>query len=240
MKDTKIIVNLDVTMTKQYVEAGINFEKIHKKFIPIFQVDARENKGFIYLESIHKSITRSKIKYAKAMTYEGGQLEPGIYKFELLEWTDLNDGYKSIVTFRGEKILTNIILVSIMRYLHWEQRKYLTVKAAEIKISDLRDKPYKEFNGSLLALGAGLIAGVALGAELTDLVDGVHGIDGVDIAQGVDVDVDVGVPVTGEVVPTTANTGVHWVDGYTRADGTHVEGYFRSNPDGITGNNLNK
>ena len=172
------------------------------------------------------------------MTYEGGQLASGFYKFELLEWTDLSDGYKSIVTLRGEKLFSNIILVSLMRYLHWEQRKYLTVKAAEIKKSDLRDKPYKEFNGSLLALGAGLIAGVALGAELTYLVDGVHGIDGVDIAQGVEA--DVGVPVTGEVVPTTANTAVHWVDGYTRADGTHVEGYFRSNPDGITSNNLNK
>ncbi|MGG2114149.1 hypothetical protein OCI51_25895 (plasmid) [Lysinibacillus capsici] len=34
-------------------------------------------------------------------------------------------------------------------------------------------------------------------------------------------------------------SNVHWVDGYTRSDGTYVKGHWRSNPDGITSNNLN-
>jgi len=33
--------------------------------------------------------------------------------------------------------------------------------------------------------------------------------------------------------------GTHWVDGYYRDDGTYVEGYERSNPDGDLSNNLN-
>lgn len=330
MKDTKITVNLDVTMTKEYVEAGINFEKMHKEFKPIFEVDARKNRGFIYLQSIHLWNTT----YAKAMSYEGAQLQPGTYEFELLDWTDLGDGYKSTVTLRGEKFFTNIIAVFLRRNVWRKYLRDLTVKAAEIKKSDLRDEPYMGFFESLVALqanleqprkdmievvekldillspelieekklnteqvaqftefrnkvqakidadrreeekvnaigkavvktaisatvpqmgavfmaervakavanptsaaGAGLIAGVTLG-ELADLVDGV------DIAQGVEADVEVSVTEevsTFEEVPTTATTGVHWVDGYTRADGTHVEGHFRSNPDGITSNNL--
>ncbi|HFJ9472404.1 hypothetical protein [Bacillus cereus group sp. MYBKT111-2] len=35
------------------------------------------------------------------------------------------------------------------------------------------------------------------------------------------------------------NPGVHSVKGYYRSDGTYVEGYMRSNPDGIKSNNLN-
>ena len=33
--------------------------------------------------------------------------------------------------------------------------------------------------------------------------------------------------------------GTHWVNGYDRSDGTHVNGYERSNPDGNPYNNLN-
>lgn len=33
--------------------------------------------------------------------------------------------------------------------------------------------------------------------------------------------------------------GIHYVDSYVRADGTIVEGHWRSNPDGIKCNNLN-
>lgn len=42
-------------------------------------------------------------------------------------------------------------------------------------------------------------------------------------------------------IPTSngSSPGVHYVDSYTRSDGTSVEGHFRSNPDGITSNNLN-
>lgn len=33
--------------------------------------------------------------------------------------------------------------------------------------------------------------------------------------------------------------GAHWVDGYDRADGTHVDGYYRTNPDDDVTNNFN-
>lgn len=332
MKDTEITVTLDVTMAKEYVEAGINFEKMHRDFKPKFEVDARKNKGFIYLQSIHKWNTT----YSKAMSYEGSQLEPGTYEFELIDWKDPCGRYKSTVTLRGRKFFTNFFMVMISRRLWRKYHKELTVKASEIKKSHLRDEEYMGFFESLGALqakleqprkdmvevvekldillspekieekqlspelvvkaaelrnkvqakidtdrreeekanaigkavvktaisatvphigavfmaervekavanptaaaGAGLIGGTVLG-ELADLVDGVY------IAQGVEAEVEIsetGEVSTNEESPTTKNTGVHWVDGYTRADGTHVEGHFRSNPDGITSNNLNK
>lgn len=34
------------------------------------------------------------------------------------------------------------------------------------------------------------------------------------------------------------NPGLHWVDSYERQDGTNVDGYYRSNPDGDLSNNL--
>jgi hypothetical protein len=233
---------LDVTMTKEYIEAGINFEKMQKKFLPILEVDARENEGYLYLQYIHKFFGKTKIKYAKAMTYKGRQLEPGIYKFELLEWTDLGDGNKSTVTLSGEKFISNRFLVPINRYIYWEQRTSLTIKAAEIKKSDLRDVPYKEPSVSLLGLGAAIITGIAIGEIADSLIDGVdsvhtvdsvHAVDGAHAVNGVDA------PETKDV-HTIANKGVHLVNGYTKANGTHVEGYLRSNPDGITSNNLNK
>jgi len=34
--------------------------------------------------------------------------------------------------------------------------------------------------------------------------------------------------------------GVHWVNGYYRSDGTYVNGYWRTNPDGDPSNNFNR
>ncbi|WP_051591032.1 hypothetical protein [Bacillus sp. UNC438CL73TsuS30] len=38
--------------------------------------------------------------------------------------------------------------------------------------------------------------------------------------------------------PVNGNPGYHSVEGYYRSDGTHVNGYIRSNPDGNPNNNL--
>jgi len=42
-----------------------------------------------------------------------------------------------------------------------------------------------------------------------------------------------------EDTDSSESTGTHWVDSYYRDDGTFVEGYERSNPDGDLSNNLN-
>ena len=112
----------------------------------------------------------------------------------------------------------------------------------------------------------GIAKTVAIGALAVGAIDLVDGgvvgdsTDKTQMADGGNESTPVNQPVQSEVAATsTAEPGIHnveghWVEGYYRADGTYVEGYWRdgdgntavdqtngyarSNPDGITENNL--
>ncbi len=43
------------------------------------------------------------------------------------------------------------------------------------------------------------------------------------------------------IIATTTSSfaaGTHWVNGYTKSNGTYVQGHYRSNPDGYCYNNI--
>jgi hypothetical protein len=109
-------------------------------------------------------------------------------------------------------------------------------------------------DSTMLKDGAkGLIYTAAVGALAIGIIDV---IDGADVAHAETVE---GVPAplaeqtaivdtTAQADPGVHHVDPHYVEGYYRADGTYVEGYYRdgadgngylrSNPDGIQGNNL--
>ena len=72
-------------------------------------------------------------------------------------------------------------------------------------------------------------------------VDGVDGIDGVDSIDGINgVDgADAGMSTPEPSDPSSANPPLEEVSGYTRSDGTEVDGYMRTEADGFEENNLN-
>ena len=74
------------------------------------------------------------------------------------------------------------------------------------------------------------LAALGDGAEITDL-------DGAVAEAQADPSL---IDVNGDGIAdlTASGTEVHWTDGYVRADGTFVDGYYATNPDNVIFNNL--
>jgi hypothetical protein len=84
-----------------------------------------------------------------------------------------------------------------------------------------------------LELGKDLAKVAAVGVlsiGIIDIVDGLDGVDSMDTADAGGVDVE---------NPNMHHVQAHWVNGYDRADGTHVDGYWRDG-DGNTSVNTNQ
>jgi hypothetical protein len=125
---------------------------------------------------------------------------------------------------------------------------------------DLEKKRKKNKNmgkkvGSVVGSAAGVVGATVLGADVLDGAGGdtdindTNNIGSDDIhISGNEIDLDndgrlEGYDTTGDgVIDTNVDgvkiTGLESVDGYTKADGTRVDGYVRTTADGSTANNL--